>query len=205
MEYDLRRSLFQLKLFVFHPARAFRRMTAEPDVLGALFVIDAFAFFSVVVAVVAGVVEPSLSVGFLVRFLILYAMMLVLFGLLVGFEALVALIGVKLAGGRQQTYASMYCVFGYAKLPLVAAALIYVFLPVRLDLSTVLEFNGESVVSIAYASRLELFEAMSLVLGAVGTKIVSRVGFLQITGIVLIGWILGTPVFYTVFFYVLRG
>ena len=201
IEYDLSRSLKQLKLFIAHPAAAFRRMSVEPDMVGALFVLDALAFFSVVVAVVSGVVEPSLSWGFFLRFIVLYVMVLVLFILLVGFEAGVAVVGARLINviyNREARYWAMYCVFGYAKLPLVIAALIYIFLPVRLDLTALINTESANVVMCAFVERAEVFEAMAFVLGALGVRVVGGVTFAQSVGIVFLGWLLGTPVFYCV-------
>ncbi len=202
--YDLSRSLKQLKLFVMHPAEAFSRMADEPDVFGALFVLDALSFFSVVVAVISGVVEPSLSFGFLLRFLILYAMVLVLFILLAGFEAGVAVLGARLISKKEVGYWALYSVFGYAKLPLVFAALIYIFLPGRLDLSALINTESANVVLNAFVGRAELFEAMAFVLGAIGVRVVAGLSLLQSVGIVFLGWLLGTPIFYCVMNSILR-
>ncbi len=202
-EYDLSRSLKILKLFVIHPAEAFRQMSHEPDVVGSLFVLDALAFFSVVVAVVSGVVEPSLSWGFLLRFIILYVMVLVLFALLAGFEAGVAVVGARLISNKEARYSALYCVFGYAKLPLVVAALIYIFLPGRLDLTALFNEESANVMMCAFIERAELFEAMAFVLGTLGVKVVAGLGIFQSTGVVLLGWLLGTPIFYCVKYFIL--
>ncbi len=82
-EFDLKRSLYLLKIFLTHPSAAFRDMSERPDVPGALFVMDALSFFTVVAAVVSGALEPTLSLGFILRFIILYAMVLIVFCLLV--------------------------------------------------------------------------------------------------------------------------
>ena len=128
---DLKRFFSILKIFLVHPSAAFHQMRALPDVPGALFVMDALSFFTVVAAVVSGAVEPTLSWGFVLRFIILYAMMLVVFCLLVGFEAGVATMGARICG-KDSSYAALYSAFGYAKLPLLIAAVLYVFAPERL-------------------------------------------------------------------------
>ncbi len=197
-EYDLRRSFMLLKKFVFHPADAFSEMSKEHDLPGSLFVLDALSFLSVVVAVTNGVVEPSFTWGFLVRFIVLYLMTLVVFVLLVGFEAGVAVAGARLISSREPRYLSLYSAFGYAKLPLLAAALIYIFLPGRLDLTVLFNTEGANVITRALLLRAELFEAMAFVLGVVGVRAVAGLGVLQSFAIVLLGWLLGTPVFYCV-------
>ncbi|MCK4912055.1 MAG: hypothetical protein KAR83_10455 [Thermodesulfovibrionales bacterium] len=198
-EYNLRRSLQLLKRFVFHnTADAFRGMSKEHDVPGSLLVLDAISFLSVVVASASGIIEPSLSWGFIVRFIVLYMMVLVVFVLLVGFEAGVAVAGARLISSRVPRYLSLYSAFGYAKLPLVVAALMYIFLPVRLDLTAVIDPEGANVIMCALMDRAELFEAMAFVLGVIGVRTVALLSVLQSFGIVLLGWLLGTPIFYCV-------
>ena len=197
MEFDLKRSLYILKIFLTHPSAAFRDMSALPDVPGALFVMDALSFFTVVAAVVSGAVEPSLTWGFVLRFIILYAMMLVVFCLLVGFEAGVASIGARICG-KDSSYAALYSAFGYAKLPLLIAAVLYVFAPERLALAALVQDEGAGIIMNAFLYRAELFEAMALVLGVLGVRVVAGVTFLQGVGIDFLGWLLGTPIFYCV-------
>ncbi len=196
-ELDLKRSLYILKIFLTHPSAAFRDMSALPDVPGALFVMDALSFFTVVAAVVSGAVEPSLTWGFVLRFIILYAMMLVVFCLLVGFEAGVASIGARICG-KDSSYAALYSAFGYAKLPLLIAAVLYVFAPERLALAALVQGEGAGIIMNAFLYRAELFEAMALVLGAMGVRVVGGVSLVQSLGIVFLGWLLGTPIFYCV-------
>ncbi|HEB02552.1 MAG TPA: hypothetical protein ENI12_04890 [Nitrospirae bacterium] len=200
-EFDLKRSLYLLKIFLTHPSAAFRDMSALPDVPGALLVMDALSFFTVVAAVVSGALEPTLSWGFVLRFIILYIMMLVVFSLLVGFEAGVATIGARICG-KESSYAALYSAFGYAKLPLLIAAVLYVFAPERLALAALVLLRegseGAGIIMKAFLYRAELFEAMALVLGVIGVRVVAGVTFLQGVGIVFLGWLLGTPIFYCV-------
>ncbi len=196
-DFDLKRSLNLLKMFLAHPSSAFKNMSALPDVAGALFIMDFLSFFTVVAVVVSGVVEPSLTWGFVLRFIVLYVMMLVIFCLLVGFEAGVATLGARLYG-KSVEYAALYTAFGYAKLPLVIAAVLYVFLPERMTLACFLDMQDADVIMKSFIYRLEIFEAMALVLGVLGVRAVARVTLMQSTGIVLLGWIVGTPIFYCV-------
>ena len=197
MELDLKRSLSLLKIFLTHPSAAFRDISELPDVPGALFVMDALSFFTVVAAVVSGAVEPSLTWGFVLRFIILYVMMLVVFCLLVGFEAGVAAMGARICG-KDSSYAALYSAFGYAKLPLLIAAVLYAFAPERLALAALVHGEGAGIIMKAFLYRAEFFEAMALVLGALGVRVVAGVSLVQSLGIVLLGWLLGTPIFYCV-------
>lgn len=196
-ELDLKRSLSLLKIFLTRPSAAFRDMSALPDVPGALFIMDALSFFTVVAAVVSGAVEATLSWGFVLQFIILYVMMLVVFCLLVGFEAGVAAIGARICG-KDSSYAALYSAFGYAKLPLLIAAVLYAFAPERLALAAVVQGEGTGIIMKAFLYRAEFFEAMALVLGALGVRVVAGVTFAQGVGIVFLGWLLGTPIFYCV-------
>lgn len=198
LDYDPRRSLKLFKVFLLSPSDAFREMYAASDVIGALFVLDTLSFLSIVSVVFAGDLYFAFSFGFALKFLVLYVMTLVLFAMLVGFEAGVALVCANILGRRDVSYASLYSAFGYAKFTILIAVVVYTFLPGHLSLASFVHLDSPNVLMSAFLQRIEFFELIAFLLGVLGVRVVARLGYVQSVGVVLLGWLLGTPLFYCV-------
>jgi hypothetical protein len=197
-EYDIKRSFHALLEFIRHPGGVCRKFEHEPDILGALLVLDIVSFLTVLLAVFSGYLPFSLTWGFVIKFVVLYLMILVVFVMLTGFEAGVAALGAALMG-RQVQYSSLFSIVGYSKLPLIFSALLYIFLPERLSLDAVILMgNDTSPLQAAFAERLEIFELMAFGLAVVGLKVLSGLRVVSSLGIMLVGWLISTPIFYCV-------
>jgi hypothetical protein len=194
---NLSHSFRTLKRYLFHPAGALRIISIDPDIPGALIVIDAISFFTVLGVFLNNFSEITFSFSFFINFIVMYITLIVLFCLLVAFEAGV----VFYASGffrKNPDYASLYTAFGYAKLPLLISTLLYILLPSKLGLSSVIDPSSFNVIGQAFIERAELFELMTLVLGVLGVRMVTGLTIYMSIAISVLLWLLGTPLFYCV-------
>ena len=191
-------ALGNMGYFFRQPGAFMRALRDGPDVIGALAVADTLAFLLAVGAATSGRIVPEASWAFLGRFLVLYLLVFIVQCLFICFEAGCATLAGLLLG-RSPAMLPMVSAMGYARVPLVAGALVYIFLPGACCLSALAPGAfGPTELGEAFARRIEVFELLTLGLQYMAMHLTGGLGKLESIGVLIIGWVAGTAIFHQV-------
>jgi hypothetical protein len=197
---EIKRGVYNIFHFTRNPSGVFALFKDDPDVIGSLLIIDTLAFLTAVYAAVAGGLAFSFSWQFLKGFLVLYVLMFSLLCMFVSFEAGYAYL-VSRIFGADPPLSSLLAAMSYSRLPLVVGTVLYMFLPLKLNLANVLAGGmpggpGGGFLAAAFLGRIEVFELMVVALQVVAVSVVAGLNRFQGLFVVLSCWVPCTAVFY---------